>query len=196
MTDLKTLAEWRIERKMSLDELAQASGVDRGTLASYSYSNTPTRKRMPSMELGLKIAAALGVSPAEINWGVNWTEGRDAGLPEMPVSPAFNPSGPNTPRISEAQLEIAAMWLSAGRTKAQIAQAMGVSRQALYGAMSDSPLFEGEIRSRNRKPQEKPKMAATKSTKGGKSKEAAETASEGPAKKVRAKKGVASGRTF
>ena len=58
-----TLAEWRVIRGLTQQELAEASHVHVSTISSIEY-----RGQVPKADTALDIAGALGVSVEQIEW--------------------------------------------------------------------------------------------------------------------------------
>ena len=61
----KTLYEWRKERHVRPEQLAVAADVALRTIVNYEQGRT-----IPDALVARKIAAFLGVSEADIEWGV------------------------------------------------------------------------------------------------------------------------------
>jgi hypothetical protein len=64
MAEIKTLAEWMIERGMGVDELLTATELDERVVTAVlqaRYTPSPDQRRC--------LAAALGVEPTQIHWG-------------------------------------------------------------------------------------------------------------------------------
>ena len=119
MKEQKTLNQWRKERGLGVDELAEKSGVGRH-LTNLLYSGIT-----PRLKAGLALAEALNIDVTQILW--EKVEREDA--PAMPGGPEVEG---NQRRVSREQYEVARQWLKAGRTMTEIADAIGVSRGTLY----------------------------------------------------------------
>jgi hypothetical protein len=64
MAQVKTLAEWMADRGLGLEELVEASGLDRRVveaIAGSRYTPSPQQRR--------RLSAALGVDPEQVAWG-------------------------------------------------------------------------------------------------------------------------------
>ncbi len=64
MAEVKTVADWMAERRISLADLIEASGLDRRVaeaIAQARYTPSPQQRQA--------IARALGVSPEQVIWG-------------------------------------------------------------------------------------------------------------------------------
>jgi ribosome-binding protein aMBF1 (putative translation factor) len=64
MLQVKTLAEWMDERRLSLADLVAAARLDERVvkaIAALRYTPSPDQRR--------RLAAALGVEPNEVAWG-------------------------------------------------------------------------------------------------------------------------------
>lgn len=61
--EIKTLAEWRQERGLTLEQLAERVG---GGLSKGSMNDYEKGRRMPGIELAYKIAGALGIEVTQI----------------------------------------------------------------------------------------------------------------------------------
>jgi transcriptional regulator with XRE-family HTH domain len=61
---VRTIDEWMKERGLSLEDLLQASALDRKVLAAIIEG-----RYTPSPQQRQRVAAALGVAPDEIAWG-------------------------------------------------------------------------------------------------------------------------------
>ena len=59
----KTMKEWRSERKMTQKDLSEKTGISYDSIVSYD-----NMYRVPPVDRGLKIAAALNVHPKDIKW--------------------------------------------------------------------------------------------------------------------------------
>lgn len=64
--EVKTLAEWREERGLTVQELADAVGLTRGSMGNYIKGRVE-----PGIRLAYRIAGALGVEVTQIkDWQV------------------------------------------------------------------------------------------------------------------------------
>ena len=64
--ELKTLAEWRVERGLTVQQLADAVGQSRGSMGRYIKGEI-----VPSIHLAYRIANALGVEVTQIkDWRI------------------------------------------------------------------------------------------------------------------------------
>ena len=64
MTQANTIAEWMSERRISLAELVEASGLDRRVVEA-----TACGRYTPSPEQRQRLSAALGIDPEQVSWG-------------------------------------------------------------------------------------------------------------------------------
>jgi len=72
---VKTLYEWRKERRVRPEQVAAAGGVSVRTLANYEQGKT-----IPPVDVARAIAAFLGIPESDIAWGVkppDDTEGKE-----------------------------------------------------------------------------------------------------------------------
>lgn len=122
MTEQKTLNQWRKERGLSVDELAQRAGVGR-SLGSWLYGG-----QVPKLKASLALAEALGVEVTQIRWG---EKEEPQPVPAMP--PLAQVTGNRSP-VTREQYEMEKVWVEAGRTKTEAIAAMGVSRETYYKA--------------------------------------------------------------
>lgn len=122
MKEQKTLNQWRKERGLEVDELAEKSGAGQN-LSKWLYSGVT-----PRVQACFALAEALDVELSQIIWGK--VEPQE--VPEMPDTPEVEG---NQSRVTREQYEVAKKWLEAGRTKTEIAEAMGISRETLYKAL-------------------------------------------------------------
>jgi hypothetical protein len=64
MSQVKTLGEWMVDRRIDLAELVAASGLERRVveaMAANRYTPSPQQRQ--------RLAAALGVDPDQVAWG-------------------------------------------------------------------------------------------------------------------------------
>lgn len=121
MKEQKTLNQWRKERGLEVEELAEKVGA--GTsLLRWLY-----RGVTPKLKMCLALAEALNVELSQILW----EREEPPAVPDMPQRP---PAEGNQSRVSREQYDVAKQWLKAGRNKTEIAEAMDVSRETLYSA--------------------------------------------------------------
>lgn len=121
MKEQKTLNQWRKERGLEVNELAEKVGA--GTsLLRWLY-----RGVTPKLKMCLALAEALNVDLSQILW-------EKEEPPEVRAMPKASETMTKGSRVSREQYEIAREWLEAGRTKTEIAEAMDVSRETLYSA--------------------------------------------------------------
>jgi hypothetical protein len=64
MAQVKTLAEWMVERKIALAELIEASGVEDRVVEAIAHG-----RYTPSPEQRKRLSAVLGVEPDQVAWG-------------------------------------------------------------------------------------------------------------------------------
>jgi hypothetical protein len=64
MSEVRTLAEWMLERRMNLAELVDTSQLDRRVVEAIAE-----RRYTPSPQQRQRLAAALGVDAEQIVWG-------------------------------------------------------------------------------------------------------------------------------
>ncbi|MDV6376378.1 hypothetical protein [Deinococcus arenicola] len=123
MKEQKTLNQWRKERGLAVDELAEKAGAGLN-VGKWLYSGVT-----PRVQMCFALAKALDVELDQIIWGK--VESQE--VPEMPAGPEATG---NQSRISREQYEVAKQWLKAGRMMTEISQAVGVSRGTLYKAFA------------------------------------------------------------
>lgn len=111
----KSLNQWRKARGLSIAELAQRAGLGERALEHHLYD-----ARNVGVRVALRLAAALDILVEDVDWDARST----ADLPAMP------PGEPGT--ISDAQWTVAQVWLAAGVSKKDLAEALRVSRPTLY----------------------------------------------------------------
>ncbi|OLV17148.1 helix-turn-helix transcriptional regulator [Deinococcus marmoris] len=125
MKEQKTLNQWRKERGLTVDELAEKAGVGR-SIHSWLYSGN-----IPGLKTGLILAEALGVDVTQIVWGKE--ERREVEVSPMPEGREVTG---NQSRVTREQYEVAKQWVAAGRDMTVTADAIGVSRGTLYKAFA------------------------------------------------------------
>ncbi len=123
MKEEKTLNQWRKERGLGVDELAQRAGVGR-SIGSWLYGGVA-----PKLKVSLALAGALDVEVTQIRWG---EKEEPQPVPAMP--PRAEVTGNRSP-VTREQCDMAKVWVEAGRTHSEIANAMGVSRETYYKAL-------------------------------------------------------------
>jgi hypothetical protein len=64
MDKIKSLAEWMTGRDIGMEELLEAAGLDRKVLEAIVNG-----RYTPSPQQRQRVAAALGINPAQISWG-------------------------------------------------------------------------------------------------------------------------------
>ena len=64
METTRTLADWMAERGFSFDKLLEAAGLERKVLEAIVNG-----RYTPSPQQRARVAAALGVDPAQVAWG-------------------------------------------------------------------------------------------------------------------------------
>jgi transcriptional regulator with XRE-family HTH domain len=61
---MKSLADWMAQRGLSLAELVAASGIERRVVDAIAHG-----RYTPSPEQRQRLAAVLGVTPQDVQWG-------------------------------------------------------------------------------------------------------------------------------
>jgi hypothetical protein len=61
---IRSIAEWMAERGLGLDELLNASGLERRVLEAIVHG-----RYTPSPQQRLRVAGAVGVDPGQVAWG-------------------------------------------------------------------------------------------------------------------------------
>lgn len=125
----RTLYQWLKERGYTVNDIAEKMDVSVRTV----YGWTGFLKR-PSLDNLLQLSNILDIDIRQILLERPDTEA----LPEMPES-----SGAAT--VSREQYEVAQTWLKAGRSKSDIAKAIGVSRPALYAKFAEFEAEDGQV---------------------------------------------------
>lgn len=143
MKEQKTLNQWRKERGLTVDELAEKAGVGR-SIHSWLYSGN-----IPGLKTGLMLAEALGVDVTQIVWGKE--ERREVEVSPMPEGREVTG---NQSRVTREQYEMAKQWVAAGRSMDMIADAVGVSRGTLYKAFARFEKEDGPQKASNGPAQE------------------------------------------
>jgi hypothetical protein len=64
MAHVKTVAEWMAERGIGLADLVEASALDKRVVEAIAHA-----RYTPSPQQRQRLAAALGVSPDQVQWG-------------------------------------------------------------------------------------------------------------------------------
>lgn len=64
MDKIKSLAEWMTDRGIRIETLLEAAGLDRKVLTAIVHG-----RYTPSPQQRQRLAAALGITPAQISWG-------------------------------------------------------------------------------------------------------------------------------
>ncbi len=64
MEQVKTITEWMEARSVGLEDLVEASGLDRRVVQAITEN-----RYTPSPQQRQRLAAALGVAPEQIVWG-------------------------------------------------------------------------------------------------------------------------------
>ncbi|GGO33540.1 helix-turn-helix domain-containing protein [Deinococcus humi] len=123
MKEEKTLNQWRKERGLGVDELAERAGVGR-SIGSWLYGG-----KVPKLKASLALAGALGVEVTQIRWG---EKEEPQPVPAMP--PRAEVKG-NRSSVTREQYEMAKVWVEAGHSHSEAADAMGVSRETYYKAL-------------------------------------------------------------
>lgn len=118
----RTLNQWRKVRELKAQELADRAGITLQQLQPY------LRGREPGVTLGLTLAEVLSVNPKDVLW-----RGQEQ-TPDLPSMPPLDAQG----RVTPEQIQVASLWLNAGKSKSAIAKAIGVSRQTLYMYLNDA----------------------------------------------------------
>lgn len=122
----KSLREWCREKGHSVEDVAEYMGVSVSRARDWFNGNgRPIYTRI------VKLADWLNISTDQIDW--DWKVEDISELPAMPRSPEFTPTKEKL-LVSREQYEVAKKWLAAGRSKTEIAEAMGVSRYTYYKA--------------------------------------------------------------
>lgn len=110
----KTLLEWHRQSGLSVQEFADALGVTIQTASNYLNG-----RNEPGVVRALKMAEALNVRVEDVDWSA---DPKALDLPPMPEGEGVTPE----------RLAVARVWISKGKTKAEVAKALGISRQKLY----------------------------------------------------------------
>lgn len=121
--EMKTLSQWRRERGLTVKDVADKLGLAESSCRDILNYSKPAPYKTRFLLLHI-----LNVENEQVIW-----EPQDVVLPDMPRSPEFVPTKENV-QVSQEQYEIALQWVDAGRSKTEIAEAMGVSRGTLYKA--------------------------------------------------------------
>lgn len=116
----KSLNQWRKARGLSIAELAQRSGLGERALEHHLYD-----ARNVGVRVALRLADALEVLVEDVDWESPGTE-------DLPAMPGGEPG-----TISDAQWEVAQVWLAAGVSKKDVAEALRVSRPTLYKRLKE-----------------------------------------------------------
>lgn len=116
ITDRRTLNQWRKARGLSIAEFARRAGLGERALEHHLYD-----ARDVGVRVALRLAGALEVLVEQIDWDSPPTQG------ELPPLPAGQPG-----TISDEQWAVARVWLAAGVSKKDLAEALHVSRPTLY----------------------------------------------------------------
>lgn len=67
-TRVKTLREWRLERGLTLEQLAEAVGLTKGSVGDYEKG-----RREPGMNMAYKLAYALSIELSQVaDWIPEW----------------------------------------------------------------------------------------------------------------------------
>lgn len=122
MKEQKTLNQWRKERGLEIEELAEKAKIAIPSLNNWLHSGVT-----PRIKACLALATALDVDVSQILWGKQEPQ-------EVPAMPEGRVVQDKRIRVTREQYEIAKKWLEAGRNKTEIAEAIGVSREAVYKA--------------------------------------------------------------
>ena len=64
MAQVKSVADWMAERRVTLAELVEASGLDRRVVEAIACG-----RYTPSPQQRQRLASALGVGPEQVAWG-------------------------------------------------------------------------------------------------------------------------------
>ena len=115
---MPTLRELRLQRYLTQEELAERAGVVQETIASWELG-----RKQPRLRSIRKLAEALGLPPAEVDWAINVTRQREAD--PTPRRPRGESTGPR-------QATSFSTWLSQQMERqrigaSQLARAIGVS---------------------------------------------------------------------
>jgi DNA-binding XRE family transcriptional regulator len=113
-TEKKTLLEWHRLSGLSVQDFADALGVSIQTASNYLKG-----RNEPGVVRAVKMAETLKVRVEDVDWSA---DPKALEFPAMPEGEGVTPE----------RLAVAKVWLSKGKTKAEVAKTLGISRQALY----------------------------------------------------------------
>lgn len=112
----RTMMEWRKARGLSVQQFADALGVSIAQASNYLYGRSE-----PLVSRALKIAEILGVRVEDVQWNVD---------PRTLERPPMPPGEPGV--VTPERLAVAKIWLGRGIKTEEVAEALGINRQALY----------------------------------------------------------------